>query len=382
MKILRIMAQGLELFRDDLDILFYTQQRVSESDREKLYPLFSNIYLNNAEAFIGVNASGKTSVLKVILLALGILNNEPVNYLETKGILGESKKAVFNLYFYSDAGEVCRLETVITSVKKQAEGIRYKILEESLWTKPDNAVKTKKNLIDFSKSVPIAVRSEEEDFLSEDVSIVIAYNRKHREHIEVSSLLSLTNSNSLPFSEDISEDIISFLDPMIEKLYFDRSDKKTLVHIKFKGKDEIIINNPADLELYLSSGTIKGIVTFQMARNVLKSGGYLVVDEIENHFNKEIVATLIRFFMDTRLNKHGGTLIFSTHYPEILDEYDRNDSIYIMRNRDGITADNLCSLLKRNDIKKSEAYESGLLDGTVPAYEAYLQLKKSLAASL
>ncbi|MCD7763093.1 MAG: ATP-binding protein [Lachnospiraceae bacterium] len=201
-------------------------------------------------------------------------------------------------------------------------------------------------------------------------------------YIEVSSLLSLTNSNSLPFSEDISEDIIPFLDPMIEKLYFDRSDKKTLVHIKFKGKDEIIINNPADLELYLSSGTIKGIVTFQMARNVLKSGGYLVVDEIENHFNKEIVATLIRFFMDTRLNKHGGTLIFSTHYPEILDEYDRNDSIYIMRNRDGITANNLCSLLKRNDIKKSEAYESGLLDRTVPAYEDYLQLKKSLAASL
>ncbi len=30
-------------------------------------------------------------------------------------------------------------------------------------------------------------------------------------------------------------------------------------------------------------------------------GGYLIIDEIENHFNREIVATLIRFFMDEKV---------------------------------------------------------------------------------
>ena len=112
----------------------------------------------------------------------------------------------------------------------------------------------------------------------------------------------------------------------------------------------------------------------------LKNGGYMIIDEIENHFNKEIVTTLIRFFMDTRINKNGASLIFSTHYPELLDEYDRNDSIFITRNRNGITAENLSNILKRNDIKKSDAYQSGFLDGTTPAYEAYLQLKKSISA--
>ena len=106
------------------------------------------------------------------------------------------------------------------------------------------------------------------------------------------------------------------------------------------------------------------------------------VDEIENHFNKEIVTTLMRFFMDSRLNKNGGTLIFTTHYPELLDEYDRNDGICIVRNRNGITAENLSYILKRNDIKKSDAYQSGFLEGTTPAYEAYMRLKKSLAASI
>ncbi len=73
--------------------------------------------------------------------------------------------------------------------------------------------------------------------------------------------------------------------------------------MKFKDEEEIILNNAADLEQYLSSGTIKGIITFSMVKEVLHSGGYLLVDEIENHFNKEIVTTLMRFFMDSRLNK-------------------------------------------------------------------------------
>ena len=119
-----------------------------------------------------------------------------------------------------------------------------------------------------------------------------------------------------------------------------------------------------------------------MVKEVLQSGGYLLVDEIENHFNKEIVTTLVRFFMDSRFNKNGGTLIFTTHYPELLDEYDRNDGIYIVRNCNGITAENLSYILTRNDIKRSDAYQSGFLEGTTPTYEAYIRLKKSLATSI
>ena len=190
------------------------------------------------------------------------------------------------------------------------------------------------------------------------------------------------NINVLPFADEIPVEVISFLDPTVEKLYFDKTENKTLIRLQFKGRKEIVLNNPIDLNLYLSSGTIKGIVAFTLAREVLKSGGYLVMDEIENHFNKEIVSTLIRFFMDTRLNKNGGTLIFTTHYPELLDEYDRNDSIHIIRNRNGITVDNLANILKRNDIKKSEAYQSGFLEGTTPMYESYMRLKKSIANSI
>ena len=72
--------------------------------------------------------------------------------------------------------------------------------------------------------------------------------------------------------------------------------------MKFKGEEELILNNAVELEQYLSSGTIKGIITFSMVKEVLTSGGYLLIDELENHFNKEIVVTYA-LFMDSSLNK-------------------------------------------------------------------------------
>ena len=383
MKLLRIEAIGLPLFREKLAMTFYAQQRVAEDDRAFLFPLMpeSKYYLNCANAFIGINASGKTSALKVILLVLDLLNNEPINHSETREILGDTNHAVLKINLLSDNGDLCQLETHIAAVLTKRERT-YRITDETLWVKPFSSIKTKKKLIDFTDIAPYATRTNEESFLPDDTSIIIAYNKKHGQNTLVRSLLSLTNVNVLPVSDVIPSEVIQFLDPTIESLVFDHVGPKAAIHLKFKGQKEIILADSAELNSYLSSGTIKGIVTFTLAIDVLKNGGYLIVDELENHFNKEITATLIRFFTDASLNRNGGILIFTTHYPEILDEFERNDSIFITRNRDGITVSNLNDLLKRNDLKKSDAYQSGFLDGTVPAYEAYMKLKKNIQSTL
>ena len=382
MKILRITAQGLPLFKEDLDICFYAQQRVSEDDKNNLYNMIENYYLHSACAFIGINASGKTSVLKVVNLALSIIKNEPINQAETKSILGGAKKATICTYFYDKRNYACCLETEITAKKSKNGEYIYSIISERLWEKPIGSVRSKKYLTDFAGMKPTAIRNQDEIYLPDDVSFIIAHNKKVNDTVEVFSLLFYTNINVLPFTENIPLEVIAFLDPTIEKLCFEQVEGKTFIHLKFKNEEEIVLNNAVDLEQYLSSGTIKGIITFSMVKEVLQSGGYLLVDEIENHFNKEIVTTLVRFFMDSRFNKNGGTLIFTTHYPELLDEYDRNDGIYIIRNCNGITVENLSYILTRNDIKRSDAYQSGFLEGTTPTYEAYIRLKKSLATSI
>ena len=383
MKLLRMQAQGLPLFKDGVDLVFYAQQRVAEDDKDTLSPLTaaSRYYLNNTNAIIGINASGKTSILKLILLVLDLVNNEPISHSETRDILGESKKAVLTVNFISDNGDLCQLESVITVDNRLGE-LQYRIIHETLWVKTFSSVKTKKQLTEFDGLVPYAVRDGKEEFLPDDTSIIIAYNKKIRQHVKVSSLLSMTNFNVLPFSESIPAAVIQYLDPTIEALFFEREDQKLTIHLKFYGKKKILLSDPAELNRYLSSGTVKGIVTFTLAIQILKDGGYLIVDELEDHFNKEIAATLLRFFMDSSVNKNGGVLIFSTHYPEILDEFNRNDSIFVTRNRDGIMVSNLNDILKRNDLKKSDAYQSGILEGTVPAYEAYMKLKKNIQASL
>ena len=142
--------------------------------------------------------------------------------------------------------------------------------------------------------------------------------------------------------------MLTFLDPSIEYFKCDIRKKPADIRLKFYESEEIILNNPSEIEKYLSSGTIKGINVFMNALLCFMEGGYLIVDELD--------------------------------YSELLDEYDRNDCIYIVRNRGGIYTENLSLILKRNDIKKSEAYESGYLEGTVPIYESYMALKKVLSS--
>ena len=385
MKLLKLTICGLPNFKDTLDLDFVAQQRVNDRDKEKLYNVFSNIYVNEAISFIGINASGKTTILKAVSFAVSLLNNEAINSIKTKEILDdlqEGQTVTLTAYFYANS-LVSKLETIISKKINDLDGsAKFIITDERLWSKDSQKIKLKKNLFEFSDSELKIRRDQKEQFLMEDVSIIIAVNKENDSHFFLHDMLRWTNHNIIGILGRFPKELLMFLDPSIEYLRGDVNDKVTDIQLKFYGKEEISINNPLMLEHYLSSGTIKGLTVFMNALLSFYEGGYLLIDEIENHFNEEIVVTLVRFFLDKKVNKNGATIIFSTHYSELIDEFERNDGIYIVRNRGGIEAEKLSNILKRNDIKKSEAYDSGFLEGTVPAYEAYMRLKKNLAASI
>lgn len=117
MELLRIVADGLPLFKDRLDLTFYAQQRVAEEHKCALRHLFSNVYLNTTNAFIGVNASGKTSILRLISFVLDLIGSKPINHSETKSILGKTECAKFEIYFYAKSvKEICKLQTEIETL--------------------------------------------------------------------------------------------------------------------------------------------------------------------------------------------------------------------------------------------------------------------------
>lgn len=102
MRLLKINIKNMPRFREDIDIDFITKQRVAEDDKEKLFHIFSNIYANQVLSFIGINASGKTTILKVISFVINMLNNEALNSIKSKEILNdlaEKKKVKITSFF-------------------------------------------------------------------------------------------------------------------------------------------------------------------------------------------------------------------------------------------------------------------------------------------
>lgn len=388
MKLLKIAVTGLPLFKDKCEIDFLALQRVSADNTDKMSIAFNNgtksFYQNNVLSFIGINASGKTTILKLITFVCRMLNNEPINNIESSEILddlAENQYATFKIYFsannketfpFTDNQAINLLETTIAKFKE-----KLVITTETLKSKSITKTLNKTNLYDFN-GIEISGSRHFNEYLLDDVSIMVAFNKRNSERIVISDMLKFTNTNQLSLSNDCPLELIAFFDPSIEYLKVSKSTKGAKIFLKFKEKTEIILNQLSELNRYLSSGTIKGINTFLNAINTFETGGYLIIDELENHFNQEIVSTLIRFYMDKKVNPKGATLIFSTHYSELLDEFERNDNIYIVRNKNGISVENLSNILKRNDIKKSEAYQSGFLEGTVPMYDAYIELKQNL----
>ena len=183
-----------------------------------------------------------------------------------------------------------------------------------------------------------------------------------------------------------NESFIRYLDPSIEifrikdeKEFSVKRDALPQFEIKFKNSDLIHTSEIADLGDILSSGTIKGLNIFANVFKVLVEGGYLIIDEIENHLNKRIVSSILEFFLSD-ININGATLIFSTHYVEILDEVDRSDSIYVLNKEKYIKVQKLSKRLgkdDRADKKKSEVFLSGTID-TVPSYESYRNIKEDI----
>ena len=307
-------------------------------------------------------------------LAVGDTSDEKVEQIY------KNMDAILKTYFYDEKAGVCLLETVIGVTKEEGAVDRYTILHERLYIRKAGSITSKANLFQFANNDLYQSRDASEEqllFLKDDVSIVIALGKSG--NVFFRDMTEWTDFNILNSFGDFPTALIQFLDPSIEYIKFNPNETELIVKFK-KYKEPISMRGIQNISHYLSSGTIKGLNVFMQAWMALIKGGYFLVDEIENHFNKEIVATLIRFFMDEKVNKRGATLIYSTHYVELLDELDRNDGIYVTRNNDGISIQKLHHILKRNDIKKSDVFQSGILEGTVPSYEASMRLKKTLAS--
>ena len=357
MKLLRVMAKGLPLFHQKLEIDFFADGRVYQEEKHELNHLFGNLYLNKTLSFTGINASGKTQILNILSLVMYLIQAKSINSVYTGLLLRHNSNILnlelgeavtFTIFFYSDLGkkQIHKLETEIKmDIDQYNQEKKHFITNERFYA-----------YLNANLLQPVYYRDQ----------------------------LSYTNINVMSnLTEDIPKQFLEFLDPSIDFLKFERVQQNDSIKIllKFKKSKKVLeMDSPIDLHKILSSGTIKGCGILLNAYRTIQMGGYLIIDELENHFNREIISTLISLFLDKDINKNGGTLIYSTHYVELLDYIDRNDSIYIVRKENGISIEKLSNTNKRRDNNKSYLFTNALLKKTAPSYSATNELKKVFKA--
>ena len=110
----------------------------------------------------------------------------------------------------------------------------------------------------------------------------------------------------------------------------------------------------------------------------LENGFDLLIDEVENHFHKTLVENMISLFKDKTVNKKSATLVFTTHYCEVLDLFNRQDNIWIAKSNHRIHLENMYETYNiRPELLKSRQFYNNAFDTSVN-YEDLMALKKEL----
>lgn len=391
MRLLRFSVKGIKQIDSSISLDFYATARIQKNKNSGIYRITDNLYLNTACAISGINATGKTSILKIANFVVKLLSGKlSLAKTQLPNYFMNQKDIELTVFFLTEEKDIMihKLESVISIKEDKSNDGEFKtnhdyyFKSESIVSKKISSVKNKKDLLDFEKTaekdISRLTRITSKILLLDDMSLISAFLQENN----YSPLASLDSLKSTDFNYissvffnlfRIPQSLLNFLDPSIESLIIGDPNKKTPTRLKFKyDNEEILLASPLELCEILSSGTVKGILDFMFAIASLKSTGIYIVDEIENHYNKAIVKCLINLFIKNKTNPNGSCLLFTTHYPELLDLLDRNDQVYFSKKSNNkIVLEKVEDKIKRNDLRKSEIYKSNYLCGTAPSYEAY-----------
>lgn len=370
MKLLSVKANGFKNCADGFGFDFIAKSKKTSEDKEyELLEIDDGLYVYNTIGIVGKNASGKTSALNLLDWCYDILST-------------------FRL-----GGKKCSYKDIYLEIVFYEDGYIYKYttgLDDSA-TLEDNAVFKEQNIYrkKYYKSKLKQIFSENwEDEgqvvgeVPEDVSIVFTVLKKtaireifYDDSLEYPGNYNITFKlmNMSKLDTKYVKKVLQIFDSNISELR--QNDDKNYL-LTYKGKDRVFSEN--ELYNFLSSGTTKGFNLYILAVMSLTTGFDLLVDEIENHFHKTLVENLIMLYKDKQVNKKNATLIFSTHYCEILDLFNRSDNIWVTHSREKIEIDNIYEKYDlRTELLKSKKFYQNTFD-TAVNYEALMDLKKEL----
>lgn len=370
MKLLHVIANNFKNCNDSFEIDFVSKSKKTAEDKEyELQEIADDLHVYNTMAFIGKNASGKTTAVELLDACYSILSDFRLD-----GKSYSYKNVELLIDFYHD-GFIYRYETIL----KNADSLASKaiFMKQRLRKKKYYKSKTKA-LYNDEDFVDVEITGE----LPEDTSILFfVLKKKETRAIYFDSFGNGADTYRLIFAPlkdyhirpALLAKVISIFDENIH-------DLQMLDDHNFKLSFCSEIKTVSDKELIymLSSGTTKGMLLYILMIASLQQGFDLIIDEIENHFHKTLVENMISLYKDKTVNRRNATLIFTTHYCELLDLFNRQDNIYIAKSNDKVYLTNMYEGFNiRPELLKSRQFYNNVFQ-TAVNYDELMQLKKEL----
>lgn len=376
MKILKIVANNFKLCSKDFTISFLPIANKTAADKEfELIEIAEDLFVFSTVGIIGQNASGKTTVVNLISLVHDLFTFHRVN-LYADSILSWEKDVNIDVTFYYEG----YLYRYVTDLTKDKSSIQKTVLFKNQELYKKKYVKTNVNKIfDYDKYDKIEVNEN----LPNDVSILylifknqvisgLTYSLIEYENPNFKSAFDIYNIIDKDYK--LIEKIIKLFDKHIKRIEMIEDNKYKIYYTNKEVKEvsiALLINS-------LSSGTKKGFLLFSLVVYSLKTGCDLIIDEIENHFHKTLVENLVSLYKDKTVNRHNATLIFTTHYCELLDLFNRYDNLYITKYDKDIVLENIYANFKiRPELSKSKKFYENAFNTAVD-YDALMDFKKEL----
>lgn len=370
MKLLRVRASNYKNCCDDFIIDLVAKSKKTSEDKEyELQEIAEDLYVFNTAAFVGKNASGKTSAIELMECCYSILSEFR---LEDKHYNYDNVK--LEIIFYHE-DYIYKYNTVLNADPNL--GSKANFMEQHIYRKRYYKSKVKEIYSDDGFE-------EIEDLgeLPEDTSVVFFVLKKkatravyfncNGEGADTYRLL-FRAMNTYKVSKGVLTKVIKIFDDKIKSL--EMLDEK---HYKLTYQDHVKELSDSELVYMLSSGTTKGALLYIYTVAALENGFDLLIDEVENHFHKTLVENMISLFKDKTVNKKSATLVFTTHYCEVLDLFNRQDNIWIAKSDDKIRLDNMYETYNiRPELLKSRQFYNNAFDTSVN-YEDLMALKKEL----
>ena len=370
MKLLRVRASNYKNCCDDFTIDLVAKSKKTSEDKEyELQEIADDLYVFNTVAFVGKNASGKTSAIELMECCYSILSEFR---LEDKHYNYDNVKLEIIFYY---KGNIYKYTTGLKSDPNL--GSKANFTEQHIDQKKYYKSKVKEIY---------AVEGFEEitgfGELPEDTSIVFFILKKkatravyfncNGEGADTYHLL-FRAMKTYKIPENILVKVIKIFDDKIKSL--EMVDEK---HYKLIYQDHVKELSDSELVYILSSGTTKGVLLYIFVVAALENGFDLLIDEVENHFHKTLVENMISLFKDKTVNKKYATLMFTTHYCEVLDLFNRQDNIWIAKSDNKIHLENMYENYNiRTELLKSRQFYNNVFDTSVN-YEDLMALKKEL----